>query len=207
MTALLIVDIQNDFLPGGALSVPNGDVVIPVINRLLELDFDFVVATKDWHPKNHGSFASNHGKFVGDYILLEGLDQILWPDHCVENTKGSEFSEDLNLELIDHITHKGMDQSIDSYSAFFDNGHKKSTGLEKKLKEMGIINLYVCGLATDYCVKFSTLDACRLGFNTYVIEDACRGVNLSGDDSENAVTEMRKSGAQIINSADVVSPC
>lgn len=207
MTALLIVDIQNDFLPGGALSVPEGDAVIPVINKLMELNFDLVVASKDWHPKDHGSFASVHNKDVGDHILLDGLDQILWPDHCVENTTGSEFAADLNIDPIEHVTHKGIDKNIDSYSAFFDNEHKKSTGLDGVLKGEGVEALYICGLATDYCVKYSALDACHLGYKTYVIEDACRGVNLSEGDSEKALEEIREAGAHIVRSEDVVSPC
>ncbi len=207
MTALLIVDIQNDFLPRGALSVSEGDVIIPVINQLMEVDFDLVVASKDWHPKDHGSFASIQGKAVGDHILLDGLDQILWPDHCVENSAGSEFASELNTDPIEHITHKGMDKKIDSYSAFFDNGHKKSTGLDGILKGEGIEKLYICGLATDYCVKYSALDACNLGYDTFVIEDACRGVNLSEGDSDKALEELRAAGAHIVQSKDVISAC
>lgn len=205
MTALLVVDIQNDFLPGGALSVPEGDQVIPVINRLMNLDFDLIVASKDWHPKDHGSFASSHDKEVGTHILLDGIDQILWPDHCVEDTFGAEFSHDLNKDVIEHVTHKGMDKMIDSYSAFFDNEHKKSTGLDGILKGEGIEKLYICGLATDYCVKYTVLDALKLGYETYVVRDACRGVNLSPDDSENALKEISKAGAVVVNSEDVVA--
>lgn len=207
MTALLVVDIQNDFLPGGALSVPEGDEVVPVINRLMELDFDLVVASKDWHPKDHGSFANNHDKAVGEHILLDGIDQILWPEHCVEDTFGSEFAYELNTDRIEHVTHKGMDRLIDSYSAFFDNEHKRATGLDGVLKGEEIKKLYICGLATDYCVKYSALDACSLGYETYVIEDACRGVNLSEGDSEKALEEVRKAGAHIVQSTDVLTPC
>lgn len=203
MTALLIVDIQNDFLPGGPLSVPEGDQVIPVINRLLGLHFDRVIASKDWHPKDHGSFASIQGKAIGSHILLDGLDQILWPDHCIENTQGAEFSKALHQESIGHIIYKGRNRLIDSYSTFFDNGHKQSTGLDSLLNFAGIKKIYIAGLATDYCVKYSALDACRLGFETYIIEDACRGVNLSKGDSEKALQEIVQAGGRIVNSASL----
>lgn len=207
MTALLIVDIQNDFIPSGALSVPEGDLVIPVINQLTEKGFDIIVASKDWHPKDHGSFANTQKKQVGDHIVLNGLDQILWPDHCVQGTIGADFSPDLNTDKIDHVTFKGTNRNVDSYSAFFDNGHLHSTELHEVLKKEKITDIYICGLATDYCVKFSALDAINLGYNTYVIIDACRGVNLSDDDTEKAIQEMREAGAHIITSSDVMTPC
>lgn len=202
--ALLVVDVQNDFLPGGALPVGEGDRVIPVINELLKQDFDLKVASKDWHPLDHGSFAIVHGKSVGEKVKLSGLDQILWPEHCVQKTPGAEFPSSLNTPLIDQTIHKGSDPQIDSYSAFFDNGRKKSTNLHELLQKKKITHLYVVGLATDYCVKFSVLDALSLGYKVYVVEDACRGVNLNKEDSANALKEMHRAGAQLIQSKDVL---
>jgi len=198
--ALLVVDLQNDFVPGGSLSVPEGDQIIPTINKLMKMDFDLIVASKDWHPPKHGSFAETHTKTVGDHIDYGGVDQILWPVHCVQNSYGADFVSTFNSEHVDLIIYKGTEMTIDSYSAFFDNNHQHSTGLEQLLCQNGITDLYIVGLATDYCVKFSVLDAIHLGFRTYVIEDACRGVNLKNDDSRNALKEMRKAGAVIINS-------
>lgn len=201
MTALLIVDVQNDFLPGGALEVKQGDCVIPVINRLLESGkFDFVVASKDWHPKGHVSFAKTHHKNIGEVIELEGLQQTLWPMHCVQDSFGAEFPDALKTSKIEMIIYKGTELNIDSYSAFFDNGYKKSTGLGETLKEKGIKKLYVTGLATDYCVKFSVVDALKLNFDTYLIEDACFGVNLKEGDSERAIEVMKQAGAHSITS-------
>lgn len=200
MKALLLVDLQKDFVPGGALAVEHGDEILPIVNQLLEQDFDLIVATKDWHPPEHGSFAANHGKQIGERINLEGLEQILWPVHCVQGSVGAEFASGWNSEKVEHIFYKGTDKKIDSYSTFFDNGHRKSTGLEDFLRKHQITDLYIAGLATDYCVKFSALDACKLGFKTYVIEDACRGVNLKTGDSADAIEEMREAGAEIIHS-------
>jgi len=198
--ALILVDLQNDFVPGGALAVQNGDVVIPVANRI-QKSFDLIVASRDWHPRDHGSFAANHpGKKVGDVIDLNGLSQILWPVHCVQNTPGAEFVPELDTSRIDRVFLKGTDPTIDSYSAFFDNGHRRSTGLGDYLKERGVRDVYVCGLATDYCVNFTALDACKLGFNVHLIEDASRGVNLKPDDSANALEGIRRAGGQIIRS-------
>ncbi|MBN1901964.1 bifunctional nicotinamidase/pyrazinamidase [Candidatus Sumerlaeota bacterium] len=200
MKSLILVDIQNDFLPGGALGVPEGDQIIPVVNQL-QRHFDLVVATKDWHPANHGSFASNHtGTKPGEIVDLGGLDQILWQDHCIQNTKGSEFAPALDTQKIDRVFYKGTDYRIDSYSTFFDNAQRKSTGLETYLKGKGVREVYIAGLATDYCVKYSALDAIRLGFDVTVILDACRGVNLKPDDSEKAVEEMKRAGVSIIQS-------
>lgn len=204
MKALILVDIQNDFVPGGALAVPEGDRIIPLVNRL-QKDFDLVVATRDWHPTNHGSFASNHtGTKPGDVVELNGLQQILWPDHCIQNTKGSEFVSTLDTSRIAKVFYKGTDPDIDSYSTFFDNAQRKSTGLENFLKGKGIKEVYIAGLATDYCVKYSTLDAIRLGFETTVILDACRGVNLQPDDSDKAVEEMKQAGVKIVESKDLL---
>jgi len=200
MRALILVDIQNDFVPGGALAVPGGDEVVEIANDL-QLRFDLVVATQDWHPDDHGSFAANHpGKRVGDVIDLNGLPQILWPVHCVENTPGAEFVPGLDTSRIDRVFLKGTDRDIDSYSAFFDNGHRKSTGMGDYLKERGVRDVYVCGLATDYCVNFTALDALKLGFNVHLIEDASRGVNLKPDDSANALDGIHRAGGQIIPS-------
>lgn len=198
--ALLIVDLQNDFCQGGSLHVPDGDAVIPLANQLQE-HFDWIIATKDWHPKDHVSFAANHpGKQVGDQIVVDNILQVLWPIHCVQHSKGAEFHPDLDTSKVKKIFHKGVEQGIDSYSAFFDNEHLRSTGLGDYLHQQGITDIYIIGLATDYCVKYSTLDSLHLGFNTYVIEDACRGVNLTAGDTELAFKEMRAAGAIIIKS-------
>lgn len=203
MNALLLVDLQNDFLPNGALPVKEGDQVLPVVNRLLDLPFDIVVATKDWHPPDHGSFAKTHQKKPGEKIILNGLDQILWPVHCVQNTAGAEFSKDWKSQKAQKIFYKGTDKNIDSYSTFFDNGHLKSTGLEEFLREHSIENVYIAGLATDYCVKYSVLDALQLGFKVHVITDACRAVNLKEGDEELALKEMALAGAKMTTSKQV----
>ncbi len=198
--ALILVDLQNDFVPGGALAVAEGDAVIPIANRVQQA-FDLIVASRDWHPRDHGSFAANHpGRNVGDMIDLHGLPQILWPVHCVQNTSGADFVPGLDISRIDRVFLKGTDKEIDSYSAFFDNGHRKSTGMGDYLKERGVRDVYVCGLATDYCVKFTALDARQLGLNVHLIEDASRGVNLKPDDSANALEGILRSGGQIIRS-------
>jgi nicotinamidase/pyrazinamidase len=203
MKALIIVDLQNDFLPGGALAVSHGDEVIPVINELLKKKFDTVVATKDWHPPDHGSFADMHGKEPGEKIDLYGLEQILWPTHCVQETEGAQFAPGWDHGKVEKVFYKGTDKKIDSYSTFFDNGHRKSTGLEDYLRKEKVDEIYIAGLATDYCVKYSVLDACRLGFKTYVVVDGCRGVNLEPYDSNNALEEMRRIGAKLIYSKDL----
>lgn len=177
MKALIVVDIQNDFLPGGALAVQNGDAVIPVINKL-QSHFGLVVATQDWHPADHKSFASVHpGKKVFEEISLDGLPQVLWPDHCVQGTGGAEFSSTLDTKKIEAIFRKGMDKNIDSYSGFFDNGKKKATGMGDYLKGRGVSSIYVCGLAADYCVYFTALDGLEMGFQTTIIRDATRAIN------------------------------
>lgn len=197
--ALILVDLQNDFLPGGALPVPQGNEVIPNANHLLHHTFDIKLATKDWHPLNHGSFAVNHKKTPGEVIELAGVEQILWPVHCVQDTQGADFSKDLNKEKIDKIFYKGTDKQIDSYSTFFDNNHRKSTGLAEFLRQRHIKDVFIAGLATDYCVLYSVLDARGLDFNTFVIADACRGIDLKPGDSERAFEKMKKAGAQIIS--------
>jgi nicotinamidase/pyrazinamidase len=198
---LIIVDVQNDFLPGGALAVPQGDVIIPIINRL-QTAFSLVVATQDWHPANHGSFAVNHpGKREFAQIDLNGLPQTLWPVHCVQDSAGAELAPSLGRERIAKIFPKGTDPGIDSYSGFFDNGHRKGTGLAEWLRNQGVSDVYVCGLATDYCVKFTALDAIQSGFHTWLIEDACRGVNLQPHDAADALREMQQAGVRITSTA------
>lgn len=200
MKALILTDIQNDFLPGGALAVPDGGAVIPIANRL-QSTFPVVVATQDWHPANHGSFAANHpGKKAFEQIELNGLPQTLWPVHCMQNTSGAALAAGLKQDRIAKIFQKGTDPDIDSYSGLFDNGHRKSTGLGEWLKEKGVKEVFVCGLATDYCVKFTALDAVQSGFKTNVIQDASRGIGLHRDDVENAVAEMKRAGVTIIQS-------
>jgi len=205
MQALLLVDIQNDFLPGGALAVPEGDAVVPVANRLIPA-FDLVVATQDWHPPDHLSFASRHfGKSAGDTVELDGLPQILWPDHCVQHTPGAEFAAALNRDGIVHVVRKGTDRRIDSYSGFFDNGRRKSTGLADLLRREGADSVALLGLATDYCVKFTALDAVREGFETTLVIDGCRGVNLHAGDADAAVEDMRSAGVRIVTSDEILS--
>ncbi len=270
--ALILVDIQNDFLPGGALAVPDGDKVVPVANDLIErfgsvpyrcssggwhgqvedlavkggatdvkggakdvkggitakphfVRFDratystthfatnvhqtkrdrpLIVATQDWHPVGHGSFAGRHSdRKVGDVIDLNGLEQILWPDHCVQGTAGADLAAALKTDRIDKVFRKGTDAGIDSYSGFFDNGRRKSTGLGEYLKDRGVEEVFICGLATDYCVKATALDAVGLGFRTYLIKDACRGVNLNPGDVDKAIEEMKSGGVRIIESDDL----
>jgi nicotinamidase/pyrazinamidase len=205
MKALILVDIQNDFLPGGALAVPDGDAVIHVANQLQDA-FPVVVATQDWHPADHGSFAANHpGKKVFEQTELNGLAQTLWPAHCVQNTQGATLAPELNQSAIAKVFRKGTDAGIDSYSGFFDNGHRKSTGLGDWLKEKGVTEVFVCGLATDYCVKFTALDAAQLGFKTSLVEDASRGVNLNPNDVKDAVSEMKRAGVNIVQSAELLN--
>jgi nicotinamidase/pyrazinamidase len=205
MRALILADIQNDFLPGGALAVPDGDAVIPIANRL-QAAFPIVVATQDWHPPDHGSFAANHpGNKAFDQIDLNGLPQTLWPVHCVQNSAGAALAAKLIQNRYARIFQKGTDAGIDSYSAFFDNGHRKSTGLGEWLKGKGIAEVFVCGLTTDYCVKFTALDAVQLGFKTNVIEDATRGINLRPNDVKNAIAEMKRAGVNIVQSAELLS--
>lgn len=202
--ALIVVDVQNDFVPGGSLGVPEGDLIIPLINELVHYPFDLIIATNDWHPQEHGSFATNHqGKKPGDHIQLGGLDQILWPPHCVQATWGAEFAPGWDTTQIDKIIYKGTDPLIDSYSIFYDNGHRKTTGLEIYLREKGVHEIYLAGLTTEYCIAYSVLDALQLGFRPYVILDACRGVNLQTGDTQKAIQKMEKAGAIILSFKEV----
>ena len=200
MNALIIVDLQNDFLPGGALPVPHGDEVIPLANELQQR-FALVLATQDWHPADHGSFAPNHpGKKPGDRIILDGIEQILWPVHCVQDTHGAEFAPSFDTSRIARIFHKGIDPRIDSYSTFFDNAHRRSTGLGEYLNERSVKNVYLLGLALDYCVRYSALDARQLGFNTHIIVDGCRGIGLEPGDLDHALDEMKRTGTILLES-------
>ncbi|MDR3492818.1 MAG: bifunctional nicotinamidase/pyrazinamidase [Gammaproteobacteria bacterium] len=202
-TALLMVDLQNDFCNGGTLAVENGDDVIPLANQL-QPHFDYVVATRDWHPKNHISFAANHpGHKVGDTIFVNHFPQTLWPVHGVQHSPGADMHKDLDIAGIQHYVFKGTDTEIDSYSAFYDNHHHRSTDLENFLEHYKVKDIYIMGLATDYCVKYSCLDALKLGFNVYVITDACRGVEKA--DVEIALDTMQKAGAKFIQVSDIVN--
>lgn len=197
MHALLLIDIQNDFLPGGALAVPEGDKIIPVVNALIP-GFQLIVATQDWHPQDHGSFAANHpGKNVFEMVDLHGMPQTLWPVHCVQNTGGALFAPTLDTPRIARVFPKGTDARIDSYSGFFDNGHRGDTGMAGWLRGEGVTELTLCGLATDYCVKFTALDALECGFKVNLNLAACRGVDLGAGDCDKAVAEMREHGAVI----------
>jgi nicotinamidase/pyrazinamidase len=200
MTALLIVDMQNDFMPDGALGIPRANEVIPVINQLID-HFDIVLATKDWHPKNHVSFASSHGKKVGDKIKVHDKIQMLWPDHCIQNTKGADLAFELNSKKINKIFTKGIEEKVDSYSAFFDNNQNKATNLEDYLKENNIKKLYIVGVATDYCVKFSALDSHELGYDVYIIEDGCMAIEKKKEKQN--LFGLKKKGIQIISSKDL----
>jgi len=203
-TALIMVDLQNDFCSGGSLEVPGGDAVIPLANRL-QAYFDVLIATKDWHPEDHMSFASNHpGHKIGDIVVVHGLQQVLWPDHCLQEMKGSEFHPQFDASRIHQIVLKGTDKTIDSYSAFFDNEHRRSTGLADYLRNQGIKKIYIMGLATDYCVKYSCRDAVKLGFDVSVIEDGCRGVELKPGDIAAAYQEMQDEGVKVVQSMDII---
>ena len=205
MIALLVVDVQNDFMKGGALEVEKSLEIIPIINNLIKKFNEkkrLVVATLDWHPKEHKSFAINSNKVIGEKGILHGLDQIWWPVHCVANTLGSELYKE--LLPINHLIKKGTNINIDSYSGFFDNGKLEETDLNLTLKMNNITQLYIVGLATDYCVLSTVLDALELGYKVFLIQNACRGVNLLPEDSLNAIELMKKKGANIILEQDVV---
>ena len=200
--ALVAVDLQYDFCPGGTLAVPDGDAVIPMVNALARR-FDFVVATQDWHPADHGSFASNRpGTVPGDTVELGGVPQVLWPDHCVQGTRGAQLHASFDLRPVGALVRKGMDSDIDSYSTFFDNARRRRTGLAGYLRELRVEEVWFAGLATDYCVKYSVLDAADLGFATVVIADACRGIDLTAGDVDGAFEEMEAVGARLVVAAD-----
>lgn len=195
MRALVLVDLQYDFLPGGALAVARGDETIAIAQRLMR-EHDTVLATQDWHPRDHRSFAANNpGTAIGEVITLDGVPQVMWPAHCVRGTRGAELHDE--LDGITQVFQKGTNPEIDSYSGFFDNGHKKATGLEGWLREHGVTDLTVIGLATDYCVKYTVLDARQLGFGVRVVTAGCRAVDLQPGDGERAFNEMRAAGAVV----------
>jgi len=201
MKALLIVDVQNDFIPGGALAVSGGDEIVSIINEIQD-KFDFIVATQDWHPADHGSFASNHPmKSVGEFIDLHGIRQILWPEHCVQGSQGAEFHPDLKRDKWKAVFQKGTLQNVDSYSGFFDNNKAGDTGLSSFLKDNRINEISVCGLATDYCVKFTVLDGLADGFKMQLFVDTTKAVNIQVGDFDLAIEEMENAGAIILQSS------
>lgn len=197
MEALIVVDVQNDFCPGGALAVHRGDEVVPFINRIRG-QYPLVIFTQDWHPRNHKSFASNNpGTKVGDVIQLAGQPQVMWPDHCVQNTPGADFHPQLRREPADPVFRKGEVPEIDSYSGFMDNDRRHETGLREYLALRGVTDVTVVGLATDYCVKFTVLDALKFGLKVTVLKDGCRAVNLQPGDEARAYAEMQAAGARV----------
>ncbi len=197
---LVIVDVQNDFCPGGALAVPDGDSVVPVINRIAPA-FAQVVLTQDWHPPGHQSFASSHpGRQPFETIEAAYGPQTLWPDHCVQDTPGAAFHADLETVRAEMIIRKGYRAEIDSYSAFFENDRKTATGLRGYLRERGLGRAFLCGLAADYCVAFSAIDAAKDGFEAVVIEDACRAIDLDGSLAA-AREAMTQAGVQFVDSS------
>ena len=203
MKTLVIIDMQNDFIPGGALAVPEGDQIVTLINKLQE-EFDLVIATQDWHPRDHSSFAANHpGKNEFEKIELHKQEQVLWPVHCVQNSFGAEFHPDLNSAKFEAIFRKGTAKEIDSYSAFYDNAHLKSTGLAGYLKEKGVEELYFCGLAAEYCVYFLVMDALKEGFSAILIEDATRPLDV--EDFQKVKENILKAGGKIIKSKELIS--
>jgi nicotinamidase/pyrazinamidase len=203
MDALILVDLQNDFCPGGALQVPDGDAVIPVANALAA-EFPLVIATQDFHPPTHLSFAVNHpGRREYELVELDGLPQVLWPAHCVQGSAGCELHPALDQARITKVFQKGTDARIDSYSGFYDNGHRKATGLGDYLRAQDVTRVWVLGLATDYCVKWTALDARQLGLEVHLVEDGCRGVGLKPSDIPDALAELRDAGVIIEQSEDV----
>ncbi|GAB3333585.1 bifunctional nicotinamidase/pyrazinamidase [Hymenobacter humi] len=204
MNALLLIDIQNDFVPGGRLAVPDGDAIIPLVNAL-QPQFDLVVASQDWHPAGHHSFASSHAdRSACDQIELHGLPQTLWPDHCLQETPGASLHPDLETHRVEAIFRKGTAPEIDSYSAFHDNGHRKATGLADYLRGRGITEVYLAGLAGDYCVYFSALDSLAEGFATTLITDATRPI--SADGFRAALADLQSKGARLLESPALLAP-
>ena len=202
MNALLIIDIQNDFLPGGALAVPEGDKIIPVVNEL-QHHFELVVATQDWHPPNHKSFASNHkGKKLFDIIELNRLQQTLWPNHCVQGSYGANFPDTLETNKAETIFRKGTDAEIDSYSGFYDNGHLKSTCLADYLHGKKVSRVYISGLCADICVFYTAMDSLNEGFETYIVEDGT--CPLKQDDYIKTMKVFTEKGGKLIGSADIL---
>ena len=198
MSALILVDIQNDFLPGGSLAVAEGDKVVPIANQLIS-QFDLVVATQDWHPPNHISFADNHpGRKPFETLDLQGLRQTLWPDHCVQHTGGACFAPGLDTRRILKVFPKGTNPALDGYSGFFDNARRQATGMAAWLRDRGVTTVTVCGLAIDYCVRATALDAVAEGFKVRLVLEGCRGVNVSPGDADRALEDMVRVGIQLI---------
>ena len=197
MHALIVVDMQNDFMPGGPLGVAEADTLVAPINRLIAR-LPVVVATQDWHPPGHGSFASAHpGRRPGEVVPLAGLEQVLWPDHCVQHTPGAALVAGLDTAGIDHVVTKGSTPDVDSYSGFFDNARRHDTGLRAWLRDAGVTHVHVCGVATDYCVRFTALDALTEGFDVTLHAWACRGVELAPGDVAGAIAAIEAAGATV----------
>ncbi len=204
-SALIVIDVQNDFCPGGRLAIKDGDKVIPIINDI-SCKFHKIIATQDWHPQSHISFAKNHpGKNPNDVVEINGIKQVLWPEHCVMGTRGADFHSDLSTIKFNLILRKGTNPKIDSYSAFTENDKKTITGLEGYLRGLGISRPFFCGLATDYCVFCSAMDATRLGFESSVIIDACRGVDVPENNVKKSIDTMQENGINIIISKELLS--
>jgi nicotinamidase/pyrazinamidase len=198
---LIIIDVQNDFCPGGSLAVEDGDAVVAVINRILPL-FAHAVATQDWHPADHVSFASRYpGRKPLDVVDAGGIEQVLWPEHCVQGTRGAELHPRLDARQVGLLLRKGRNRDLDSYSAFFENDHRTDTGLRHYLKGLGLREIVLCGLATDYCVLATALDARRIGLDVTLVGDACRGVDFPRGSVDKALGAMARAGVRVIESA------
>ena len=203
-SALIVVDVQNDFCPGGGLAVTDGDKVVPVINKLMD-SFSTIVATQDWHPSDHSSFSSNNsGTAVYDMKDLDGITQVMWPDHCVQGTDGADFHKELNTDKFSVVIRKGTQPRLDSYSGFLENDKKTPTGLKGYLTDKGIKKVYVTGLATDYCVLYTAMDAKSAGFEVYLVSDACRGVDFPEGNVDKAIQQMQENGIKIITSGGII---
>lgn len=201
--ALIITDIQYDFCPGGALGVNDADSIIPLVNTIAR-KFHRVVATQDWHPKDHISLASNHdGKREFEQIIIDSIEQTLWPDHCIQGTRGAELHDRLDKNRIDLIIRKGTHRQIDSYSAFLENDRETKTGLDGYFNSLGIEEIFMCGIATDYCVYYSAMDSINFGFKTTLIIDACRGIDFPDGSIDQVINDMKRHGIKIIHSRDL----
>lgn len=200
-TALIVTDMQNDFMPGGPLAVPGAHELVPLINGLMP-HYQCVVLLQDWHPEDHGSFAAVHGIEPGGRIDLHGIDQIVWPTHSVAGSRGADFHPNLQIQRAHAVIRKGTDPKVDSYSGFFDNAQQRCTGLAGYLRELEVTRITIVGVATDYCVRATALDGIELGFRTTVVADACRGVNLEPGDSEAALEHVRAAGGQVVHLED-----
>jgi nicotinamidase/pyrazinamidase len=201
--ALIVIDVQNDFCPGGNLAVNDGDKVVPVINSVMN-KFDIIIGTQDWHPQSHVSFASNHkGKNVYDQIDVDGIIQTLWPDHCVQGTCGADFHKDINNNKFNCVIRKGANPKIDSYSAFVENDKKSETGLHGYLNALKVKAICLCGLATDYCVYYSAMDAVKYGFITSVLINACKGINVPEGSIDKCIKDMKGAGIKVIKTGEL----